>query len=156
MAKILFIARALLAAAMLLAAAAPGLAQSTVSAETKAELDAAQTELDKAFATSDPAMIRAMMMPDHVAVLPYLPIESSIDEEIVSLGSVNYAFTGQANRKMFALADDVVLITQEKFYDGTAHGKPLPAKVLVSAIWMKRDGKWLQRYYQETDATLHK
>ena len=47
MAKIPFIARALLAAAMLLAAATPGLAESAVSAETKAELDAAQTELDR-------------------------------------------------------------------------------------------------------------
>ena len=153
MAKIVFIARTLLAACMLLAAAAPGLAESAVSAETEAELDAAQTELDKAFAAADPAKIRAMMMPDHVAVLPYLPIESDVDEEIVTLGSINYAFTGQENRQMFALADDVVLITQEKFYDGTAFGKPLPARVLVSAIWMRSDGKWRQRYYQETDAT---
>ena len=155
MAKILFIARALLALSLLLAAVTLGHAQSTVSDETKAELNAAQTELDKAFADADTTQIRAMMMPNHVAVLPYLPIESSIDDELANLGAINYAFTGQKNRQMFALADDVVLITQEKFYDGTAYGKPMPAKVLVSAIWMKRDGKWLQRYYQETDATLH-
>ncbi|WP_419909530.1 nuclear transport factor 2 family protein [Hoeflea sp.] len=155
MAKILFIARALLALSLVAASATLAQADSTVSAETKAELDAAQTELDEAFAASDATRIRAMMMPDHAAVLPYLPIESTIDEEIVSLGSINYAFTGQANRQLFALADDIVLITQEKFYDGTANGKPLPAKVLVSAIWIKQDGKWLQRYYQETDATVH-
>ncbi|MEM6464280.1 MAG: nuclear transport factor 2 family protein [Pseudomonadota bacterium] len=153
MANILFIARTLFAACFVFSAAAFAHAQSTVSPETEAELAAAQTELDKAFAAADTAKIRAMMMPDHVAVLPYLPIEADIDDEIASLSAVTYAFTGQENRQMFTLSDNVVLITQEKFYDGTFDGKPMPARVLVAAIWIKSDGKWLQRYYQETDAT---
>ncbi len=33
---------------------------------------------------------------------------------------------------------------------GTYKGKPLPAKVYVTEIWVKRDGRWLQCLYQET------
>lgn len=35
---------------------------------------------------------------------------------------------------------------------GTSHGKEFSAKVYVSALWLKRDGKWLCAFSQETAA----
>jgi len=33
---------------------------------------------------------------------------------------------------------------------GRFQGKPLPPNLLVSAVWVKTDGKWLELHYQET------
>lgn len=117
------------------------------------DLAEAQAQLDDAFAQGDPAAIRAMMTPDHVAVTPFNPTEADLDTQMANLAKADYAFTSLENQQTFQLADNVVLVTQEKLYDGTYDGRPLPSKVLVSAIWVEVDGNWLQRYYQETAVT---
>jgi hypothetical protein len=35
---------------------------------------------------------------------------------------------------------------------GSAHGKPFSAQVYASALWVKRDGKWVSLFSQETAA----
>lgn len=121
------------------------------SSETKNEIAAAQSQLDAAFASADPDEIRQMVTPDHLAVTPYYPGPTSIDGQIESLAITNFDFLGEENRQVFELSDTVVLITQEKLYTGSYDGVPLPPRVEVSAIWVEVDGRWLQRYYQETE-----
>jgi len=47
---------------------------------------------------------------------------------------------------------DSGLIVYTLTESGTSHGKEFAAKVNVSALWLKRDGKWLCAFSQETAA----
>jgi len=54
--------------------------------------------------------------------------------------------------RFVALAADSGLITYRMAETGTSHGKEFAAKVYVSALWLKRDGRWLCVFSQETAA----
>ena len=123
------------------------------SAAIESEIAAAQTRLDDAFAKGDPTEIRSLVTPDHVAVTAFNPVEAPISDQIANLPKSDLSFQGDENRKVFQISENVVLVTQEKLYTGTFDGRPLPPRVLVSAIWVNEGGTWLQRYYQETAVT---
>jgi hypothetical protein len=48
------------------------------------------------------------------------------------------------------LGTDTALVTYEESYSGTFEGEALPSRVFISQIWVKRDGAWRQRFFQET------
>jgi hypothetical protein len=48
------------------------------------------------------------------------------------------------------LAADVALRTFIANLTGTFKGKPLSARVFVNETLVKRDGKWVERFYQAT------
>ena len=54
--------------------------------------------------------------------------------------------------RFVALATDSGLIAYRMAETGTSHGKEFAAKVYVSALWLKRDGRWLCVFSQETAA----
>lgn len=51
-----------------------------------------------------------------------------------------------------ALSAESGLIVYHLEENGTSHGKEFSAKVLVSALWAKRGGKWVCAFSQETAA----
>jgi len=48
------------------------------------------------------------------------------------------------------LGDGAALVNFENSLAGSWQGKPFPQRIYVTEIWLKRDGKWRQRLYQET------
>lgn len=48
------------------------------------------------------------------------------------------------------LTEDVVVLTYRADIVGTYQGKKLTPHVRVVETWVKREGKWLQATYQET------
>ena len=48
------------------------------------------------------------------------------------------------------LGPDAALVTGEQTYRGTFQGNPLPQRVFLSEVWVRVDGQWLQKFYQET------
>lgn len=51
------------------------------------------------------------------------------------------------------VADNAVLITYLVKASGLDHGKGFQINSYASSLWMKRDGKWLNVFYQSTPAT---
>ena len=49
-----------------------------------------------------------------------------------------------------AVAADTALVTYPLTMKGTWKGKAVPAKSFASAVWVRRGGKWLEAFYQET------
>ncbi len=47
---------------------------------------------------------------------------------------------------------DSVIATYEATEDGICGGEKLPAKVNASTVWVKRGGKWLSAFHQESPA----
>jgi hypothetical protein len=52
--------------------------------------------------------------------------------------------------KFVALDKASVVLTYTAMQDGMCNGKPIPAKVRASVVYVKRGSKWLEALYMET------
>jgi uncharacterized protein (TIGR02246 family) len=57
-----------------------------------------------------------------------------------------------ADVRFVPLSADSGLIVYLMTESGTSHGKEFAARVHVSAVWLKRDGRWMCVFSQETAA----
>ena len=119
-------------------------------AETIEAIDASSNALDKAFEDNDKAAIKALMTPDHISVTPYYDGPQTTDEQIESLPELKWDQRIVSNVKVSLLGDDAALRTFTADLKGSFKGKPLPAKVFATEILVKREGKWIERFYQVT------
>jgi ketosteroid isomerase-like protein len=129
--------------------ATPGIAQAG-DAAVDTELTAALARLDGAFSDQDATAIRAMMTPDHTAVTFYYPGPQTVDEQLASLPKLEITFYDATPAHVDMLGQDAALITHEVSYRGTFNGNPVPQRIFASAVWVKLDGGWRERFYQET------
>ena len=116
-------------------------------------IDNAAAELDDAFETGDAETIRLLMTPDHIAVTPYYGAPQTVAEQIASLGDLVYAQTDAGEPTVTLLGPDAAIRTGIVDLKGSYRGKPLPARLFATEIMVKRDGKWLERFYQATALT---
>ena len=119
-------------------------------AETIEAINASSNALDKAFEQNDKAAIKALMTPDHISVTPYYDRPQTTDDQIASLPELKWDQRIVSNVKVSLLGDDAALRTFTADLKGSFKGKPLPAKVFATEILVKRDGKWIERFYQVT------
>lgn len=119
-------------------------------AETIEAINASSNALDKAFEQNDKAAIKALMTPDHISVTPYYDRPQTTDDQIASLPELKWDQRNVSNVKVSLLGDDAALRTFTADLKGSFKGKPLPAKVFATEILVKRDGKWIERFYQVT------
>ena len=118
---------------------------------TIAEVRAAFTALDAAFAEQDAGAISRMMTADHVAVTSYYGGPTTVAELIQSLPDLVLAKEiPVAEMEVALLGPDTALITFIANIEGTFRGEPLPPRGFVTAIMVRRDGRWLERFYQLT------
>ncbi len=106
--------------------------------------------LGEAFVKQDADTIRAMMTPDHVAVAFIYKGPQTLEEEIASLPDLKMEIYDAIPLTVSLLGPDAALVTGEQSYRGTFQGNPLPERVFLSEVWVRVDGKWLQKFYQET------
>lgn len=118
--------------------------------DATAGLATAIEALSKAFEERDSDSIRAMMTPDHVAVSPGYGRAYSVDEQIATLPELDYKVFDSSGRTISLLGEDAALITERSTIEGSFKGEPLARHVFISEVWVRQDGKWLQRLYQET------
>jgi ketosteroid isomerase-like protein len=134
---------------MLLASAGPSSAQAP-DAETVAAVNASSNALDDAFAARDVDKIRALMTADHVTVTPYYNGPQSVDDQIASLAELDYGQTIIGEPSVMLLSPDVALRTFVADMKGSFMDKPLPARAFVNETLIRRDGKWIERFFQIT------
>jgi ketosteroid isomerase-like protein len=122
-------------------------------AATVAAVNAASNALDTAFAARDVDAIRSLMTADHVTVTPYYDGPQSVDDQIASLPKLDYGQTMIGEPSVALLAPDVALRTFVVDMKGSFMGKPLPARAFVNETLIRRDGKWIERFFQVTALT---
>jgi len=54
--------------------------------------------------------------------------------------------------KVTAVDDDTAFLTYKAMQDYVCDGKPGPSPVWVTTLYVRRGGKWLNMFYQETEA----
>lgn len=117
------------------------------------EIDAinkAAAELDAAFAKDDVGTVKQMMTPGHIAVTPYYDGPQSVADQAASLPDLQYGQTIVGDVSVALLGADTALRSFTAELNGSFKGRPLPRRVFVSAIWVKQDGAWVERFYQVT------
>jgi ketosteroid isomerase-like protein len=122
-------------------------------AQTIDAIVAASAALDKAFEGQDADAIKILTTPDHVAVTPYYGRPRSVAEQIASLSELKYVQTKIGDDKITLLGPDAGLRTFTADLDGTFKGKPIPRRVFVTSVMVRRDGRWLETFYQITVLT---
>ena len=121
-----------------------------IDAETIAAINASSNALDNAFAKRDVEAIKSLMTSEHVSVTPYYDGPQSIDDQIASLSELDYGQTIVGKPSIALLAPDVALRTFIADLKGSFKGKPLPSRAFVNETLVKRNGKWVERFYQIT------
>ena len=119
-------------------------------AETFAAINASSNALDEAFAKRDVEAIKSLMTPDHVSVTPYYDGPQSVADQIASLSELDYGQTIVGKPSIVLLSPDVALRTFIADLKGSFKGKPLPTRAFVNETLVKRDGKWIERFFQIT------
>lgn len=119
-------------------------------AETIAAVNAAAAALDNAFERQSAEEIKHMMTADHIAVTPYYDAPQSVAEQIASLPELKYEQTNIGAVKVDVLGPDAAMRTFTARLEGTYKGKPIPSPAFVTAIMVRQDGQWKERFYQIT------
>jgi hypothetical protein len=119
-------------------------------AETIAAINATAAALDNAFERQSADEIRHMMTADHIAVTPYYDAPQTVAEQIASLPELKYEQTNIGAVKVDVLGPDAGMRTFTALLDGTYKGKPIPSPAFVTAIMVREDGQWKERFYQVT------
>jgi ketosteroid isomerase-like protein len=114
-----------------------------------AEIETAMQALNDAYTNNDRTTIDSMVTADHIGVTSYGGVQTTA-EQFTTLRELKGRYLDYTTIAVTSLGPDSALITYQNSFDGTYAGKPLPARVFVSQIWLKKDGKWLQELYQET------
>ena len=128
-------------------AAVPGAAQ---DAALDQQIMAAYDTLNKAFETQNTATIRAMSTADHVSITPAFRGGKSLDKTIDAVSKMNITQKPVGDMTIDSLAPDVALQTFRAEMTGTFDGQPVARMLAVTIIWLKEDGAWKERLYQET------
>lgn len=130
---------------------AAGLSQARAGeAETIAAINAAAAALDNAFERQSADEIKHMMTANHIAVTPYYDAPQTVAEQIASLPELKYEQTNIGAVKVDVLGPDAGMRTFTARLDGTYKGKPIPSPAFVTAIMVRQDGQWKERFYQIT------
>ena len=117
---------------------------------TMDKIKALVVEINEAFANQDVATIKRLARPDHIAIAAYRGKPARLEEQLKSLSELKRQPSDYSPINVTMLGDSAALVTFENSLKGTWKGKPLPARVFVSEVWIHQDGNWRQRLYQET------
>jgi hypothetical protein len=117
--------------------------------EPEKDVEAAIRTLNEAFPTHDPEKIKALMAPTHLAFTPWAGKQTR-DQQIATLKDLVLDKYSAGPMTITMIGNDGALVTYGVTVSGRFQGKPLPPNLLVSAVWVKSEGKWLEMHYQET------
>jgi len=117
---------------------------------SQAAIKTAVADLVEAFEKRNAAGIRALMTEDHRAVSPNYGRAYTVSEQIDTLPDLIYEVTDISSETFSVLDDNAVLLTARFRVEGSFQGTPLPQHIFVSQIWIRQNGQWKQKLYQET------
>jgi len=119
-------------------------------AATIDEIEAASDGLNQAFQRQDEAYIKENTTDDHMAMFALWSGPKPIAENLELLGDLKMKQTILSGPDVKLLAPKVAMRTSTMKLEGEYQGKPLEERVYKVQIMVKRNGKWLEKFYQST------
>jgi uncharacterized protein (TIGR02246 family) len=118
-------------------------------ADTTEEVERSVQAIQAAFDKGDVETLRGLMTEDHVSTLTYAHF-SSAAELLKALSDYQFSEYTISALRVKPLTQDVALASHHATINGTYQGREVPSPVQVTTVWVKRGGKWLEAFYQET------
>jgi len=106
--------------------------------------------LNDAFTKRDADAIRKLMIDEHLSITPYYGGLVTKADQLKALPDLQLIDYVAGELKVTMLTDDAALVTYPLTQNGKFKQRALPIKNYASAVWIKRNGKWLEASYQET------
>jgi ketosteroid isomerase-like protein len=119
-------------------------------ADAVAGIKAAFDNLKSAFLRQDGATVKAIMTEDGILAMPFYRAALSANEVASTLSELKVRNHDSHDLKVTMLGPDTGVITLYTSFDGTYKDTPLPPWVFASGLWVKQDGAWRLKLYQET------
>jgi hypothetical protein len=139
--------RGLLATVLTIAVMTPALAD---EAADIAAIKAGMAALGEAYEAGNAEGVRALMTLDQRSVTFVYDGPQTVEEQLAALKDLKVEVYDAIPPTFAILGPDAALATYEQSYRGTYKGNPLPQRVFIGEIWVRVEGKWLQKFYQET------
>jgi ketosteroid isomerase-like protein len=114
------------------------------------DVEQAVGELNAGFEKGDAAAVRRRMTADHQAVTAYYDGPVGRDAQIDGLKDLKLTEYSPGKLTVTVLGRDAALVRYALAMAGTYKGRPVPARNIASAVWVRRDGRWQEAFYQET------
>jgi Domain of unknown function (DUF4440) len=105
--------------------------------------------LSQAFAKGDAAAVRLLLADDSVAVFGSGRPETKADQ-LRKLAHLRVERASLEDVQAIPISQDVVAVSFRLERKATLRGKALTPEVEGLAVWARRDGRWQQVTYQET------
>ena len=120
-------------------------------AEDVAEVRAASRQLHLAIANRDTDATEARLAPDLVTVAPYYEAPLSASQTIAALAELDITDFEASEVTVAVLDFDTALASYFLAIEGTYAGTSFDVEGFVTEIYVRRDGRWLQRLSQMTE-----
>lgn len=140
--------RCLAAVLTLVSLSLPATAESALS-DAEA-IDNVVGRLDEAFAQQDVGTIKALVTKDHIAVLPYRTGPETMDQTLSVLQEIKTKQMDLSEPTVVMLGPDSAMRTLTAKFEGSYGGKEVNDKVYITSIMVRKDGNWLESFYQVT------
>jgi hypothetical protein len=128
----------------------PMLPATADEAATIAEIKSSVLKIDKAYADKDASTIKRMVLPNQISIATRYGGAASPGTTIKAFGHQKRKHFNYSSMDVELLSPTIALVTFEKSFTGTYQGTTFPPRVFVSEIWLRKEGRWRQRLYQET------
>lgn len=108
--------------------------------------------ISKAYEARDVATVRAMTAKDFYWITSFNGGGRSLDDQLqaISEGLFTFELKPLGEMRVDLLDPDVALQQFRADLSGAYAGEPLPSLISVTLIWVRQDGQWKQRLWQET------
>lgn len=112
-------------------------------------LIADERALHDAVAKADKSAFLSLVAPEGAWTTPqgFVPMNLLAD----SLSEFRLSKSEVVNPRVTHLSDDAAVLLCAWSITGTFGGQPLPATMLSSTVWARRDGKWVAVHHQDTE-----
>src|SRR5262245_9840629 len=114
------------------------------------EIRQALRSLSDAFAKGQSDTIKRLTTDGHVSITPCYGGPQTRAEQLNNLADLKVPDYVAGEIGVTLLTRETALVTYPLTQKGTYKGKPVAAKNYVAAVWVNRNGKWLEASYQET------
>jgi uncharacterized protein (TIGR02246 family) len=118
-------------------------------ADTADEVARAVRAIQAAFDQGDVETLQGLMTEGHVSTLTYAHFATAA-ELLKALADYQFSEYPISALRVKPLTPDVALASYHATITGTYQGRAVPSPVQVTTVWVKRGGKWLEAFYQET------
>ncbi len=118
----------------------------------EAQLIALEKQADEAWRKKDGVFFQSLLSEDAVGVGSEGIFNKSQIVKAISGSRCEIKTSSMDNFKMVLLDKNTALLTYKAIQDVTCNGKAEPATVWASTVFVKRGGKWLATFHQETPA----